>query len=113
LQSLETLLGARLILRTTHAMKLTDDGERCYQPDLYALVSSFIFCLYVLRITVLPLPYLPRQSASGGFALGGGSADEYDSGDRQPTFAVAGDVTWREAYTLLFLHLYFAYTCYV
>ncbi|MGL5601958.1 MAG: LysR family transcriptional regulator [Silvania sp.] len=31
LQSLETLLGARLILRTTHAMKLTDDGERCYQ----------------------------------------------------------------------------------
>ncbi|MBB1199702.1 LysR family transcriptional regulator [Enterobacteriaceae bacterium 89] len=31
LQSLETLLGAKLILRTTHAMKLTDDGERCYQ----------------------------------------------------------------------------------
>ncbi|MEG1210895.1 MAG: LysR family transcriptional regulator, partial [Leclercia sp.] len=31
LQSLETLLGVRLILRTTHAMKLTDDGERCYQ----------------------------------------------------------------------------------
>ncbi|QGN37629.1 LysR family transcriptional regulator [Klebsiella oxytoca] len=31
LQSLEGLLGARLILRTTHAMKLTDDGERCYQ----------------------------------------------------------------------------------
>lgn len=31
LQSLESLLGVRLILRTTHAMKLTDDGERCYQ----------------------------------------------------------------------------------
>lgn len=31
LQSLELMLGAKLILRTTHAMKLTDDGERCYQ----------------------------------------------------------------------------------
>lgn len=31
LQSLERLLGVKLILRTTHAMKLTDDGERCYQ----------------------------------------------------------------------------------
>lgn len=31
MQSLETLLGARLLLRTTHATKLTDDGERCYQ----------------------------------------------------------------------------------
>ncbi|KAF1369312.1 DNA-binding transcriptional LysR family regulator [Yokenella regensburgei] len=31
LQSLESLLGTKLILRTTHAMKLTDDGERCYQ----------------------------------------------------------------------------------
>ncbi|RTN27216.1 LysR family transcriptional regulator [Enterobacter quasimori] len=31
LQSLETLLGARLLLRTTHATRLTDDGERCYQ----------------------------------------------------------------------------------
>ena len=31
LQSLESLLGAKLILRSTHAMKLTDDGERCYQ----------------------------------------------------------------------------------
>lgn len=31
LQSLETLLNAKLLLRTTHAMKLTDDGERCYQ----------------------------------------------------------------------------------
>ncbi len=30
LQSLEGLLGL-LILRTTHAMKLTDDGERCYR----------------------------------------------------------------------------------
>ncbi|WP_434668426.1 LysR family transcriptional regulator [Klebsiella sp. B345] len=31
LQSLEGMLGSKLILRTTHAMKLTDDGERCYQ----------------------------------------------------------------------------------
>lgn len=31
LQSLESMLGSRLILRITHAMKLTDDGERCYQ----------------------------------------------------------------------------------
>lgn len=31
LQSLEARLGAKLIMRTTHAMKLTDDGERCYQ----------------------------------------------------------------------------------
>ena len=28
---LEGLLGVKLILRTTHAMKLTDDGERCYR----------------------------------------------------------------------------------
>ncbi|EGT4255417.1 LysR family transcriptional regulator [Citrobacter amalonaticus] len=31
LQSLETMLGVKLVLRTTHAMKLTDDGERGYQ----------------------------------------------------------------------------------
>ncbi|WP_413774307.1 MULTISPECIES: LysR family transcriptional regulator [unclassified Klebsiella] len=31
LQSLEALLGAKLLLRSTHAMKLTDDGERAYQ----------------------------------------------------------------------------------
>ncbi|MCI1898063.1 MAG: LysR family transcriptional regulator [Enterobacter sp.] len=31
LQSLESLLDVRLLLRTTHATKLTDDGERCYQ----------------------------------------------------------------------------------
>lgn len=31
LQSLETLPGARLLLRTTHATRLTDDGEHCYQ----------------------------------------------------------------------------------
>lgn len=30
LQALEHYLGLKLILRTTHALKLTDDGERCY-----------------------------------------------------------------------------------
>ena len=30
LQTLEQRLGLKLILRTTHALKLTDDGERCY-----------------------------------------------------------------------------------
>ncbi|MCS2172515.1 LysR family transcriptional regulator [Scandinavium sp. TWS1a] len=41
LQSLEALLGVKLIMRSTHAMKLTDDGERCYQ---YArqLVDSWL-----------------------------------------------------------------------
>ena len=31
LQSLEAMLGVKLVLRTTHGMKLTDDGERGYQ----------------------------------------------------------------------------------
>lgn len=31
LQSPEAMLGVKLVLRTTHAMKLTDDGERGYQ----------------------------------------------------------------------------------
>ncbi|WP_404425862.1 LysR family transcriptional regulator [Thalassospira australica] len=30
LRSLESLLGVELLLRSTHAIKLTDDGERCY-----------------------------------------------------------------------------------
>lgn len=30
LQSLERLLGLRLLQRTTHVMKLTEDGERCF-----------------------------------------------------------------------------------
>lgn len=30
LQSLERLLGLKLLQRTTHVMKLTDDGERCF-----------------------------------------------------------------------------------
>nr|WP_029485035.1 LysR family transcriptional regulator [Enterobacter mori] len=39
LQSLETLLGARLLLRTTHATRLTDDGERCYQHARWVIDS--------------------------------------------------------------------------
>ncbi|SOY64793.1 LysR family transcriptional regulator [Cupriavidus taiwanensis] len=31
LQTLEHLLGVRLLQRSTHAMKLTEDGERCYE----------------------------------------------------------------------------------
>ncbi len=31
LQALEQMLGVKLIQRTTHTMKLTDDGERCYR----------------------------------------------------------------------------------
>lgn len=49
LQSLERLLGARLILRTTHAMKLTDDGERCYQ-HARRLVDSWLALEDDLRI---------------------------------------------------------------
>lgn len=30
LQSLEKMLGLKLVQRTTHIMKLTEDGERCY-----------------------------------------------------------------------------------
>lgn len=31
LQQLERLLGARLLQRSTHAMKLTEDGQRCFE----------------------------------------------------------------------------------
>ena len=31
LQALERLLGVRLLQRSTHAMKLTEDGERCFE----------------------------------------------------------------------------------
>jgi len=39
LQSLEEMLGAKLLLRSTHAMKLTDDGERCYQHARQVVAS--------------------------------------------------------------------------
>ncbi|EMR6468760.1 LysR family transcriptional regulator [Klebsiella michiganensis] len=50
LQSLEGLLGAKLILRTTHAMKLTDDGERCYQ-HARQVVDAWLALEDDLRIT--------------------------------------------------------------
>lgn len=31
LKTLETILGSKLLLRTTHQLKLTDEGERCYE----------------------------------------------------------------------------------
>ncbi|MBP2171402.1 DNA-binding transcriptional LysR family regulator [Erwinia toletana] len=40
LQSLEQLLGVKLIQRTTHTMKLTDDGERCYR-QAYKLIEHW------------------------------------------------------------------------
>ena len=49
-QSLEALLGAKLILRTTHAMKLTDDGERCYQ-HARQVVDAWLALEDDLRIT--------------------------------------------------------------
>ena len=41
LQTLEQRLGLKLILRTTHALKLTDDGERCYAQARQLLATSF------------------------------------------------------------------------
>lgn len=40
LQTLERLLGLKLLQRTTHIMKLTDDGERCYS-HAKALVENW------------------------------------------------------------------------
>ncbi|HHG9984180.1 TPA: LysR family transcriptional regulator, partial [Yersinia enterocolitica] len=40
LQTLERLLGLKLLQRTTHVMKLTDDGERCYS-HAKALVENW------------------------------------------------------------------------
>ncbi|WP_437614913.1 LysR family transcriptional regulator [Erwinia sp. V71] len=41
LQTLEQLLGVKLIHRTTHTMKLTDDGERCYR-QAQTLIASWL-----------------------------------------------------------------------
>lgn len=50
LQSLEEMLGAKLLLRSTHAMKLTDDGERCYQ-HARQVVDSWLALEAALQIT--------------------------------------------------------------
>ncbi|MFU0963966.1 LysR family transcriptional regulator [Kluyvera ascorbata] len=50
LQSLEEMLGAKLLLRSTHAMKLTDDGERCYQ-HARQVVESWLALEDALQLT--------------------------------------------------------------
>ena len=50
LQSLEEMLGAKLLLRSTHAMKLTDDGERCYQ-HARQVVDSWLALEDALQLT--------------------------------------------------------------
>src|SRR3954454_22221120 len=39
LQALERSLGLRLLQRSTHAMKLTEDGARCYERAKELLAS--------------------------------------------------------------------------
>lgn len=43
LQALERTLGVRLLSRSTHAMKLTEEGERCFEraKDLLASLEAF------------------------------------------------------------------------
>ncbi|MBU1360680.1 MAG: LysR family transcriptional regulator [Gammaproteobacteria bacterium] len=43
LQALERSLGLRLLRRSTHAMKLTEDGERCYERARELLASWAAF----------------------------------------------------------------------
>ena len=50
LQSLEAMLGAKLLLRSTHGMKLTDDGERCYQ-HARQVVDAWLVLEDALQIT--------------------------------------------------------------
>lgn len=50
LQTLEEMLGAKLLLRSTHAMKLTDDGERCYQ-HARQVVESWLALEDALQLT--------------------------------------------------------------
>lgn len=50
LQSLEEMLGAKLLLRSTHAMKLTDDGERCYH-HARQVVESWLALEDALQLT--------------------------------------------------------------
>ncbi|MDP9899222.1 LysR family transcriptional regulator [Variovorax ginsengisoli] len=43
LQALERSLGMRLLQRSTHAMKLTDDGERCFERAKALLANWEVF----------------------------------------------------------------------
>lgn len=43
LQTLERVYGVRLLQRSTHAMKLTDDGARCYERAKHLLTSVEAF----------------------------------------------------------------------
>ncbi len=80
LQSLETLLGARLILRTTHAMKLTDDGERCYQ-HARRLVDSWLALEDDLRIEGGPAGWRAAGAGAARFwpTAVAGSAGEFSA----------------------------------
>lgn len=51
LQSLEAMLGVKLVLRTTHAMKLTDDGERGYQHAKH-IIDAWLALEDGLNVTV-------------------------------------------------------------
>ena len=64
LQSLETLLGVKLIMRTTHAMKLTDDGERGYQ-HAKKIIDAWL-ALERTRIVSPMTGYVSRRAVQPG-----------------------------------------------
>ena len=64
LQSLETLLGVKLIMRTTHAMKLTEDGERGYQ-HAKKIIDAWL-ALERTRIVSPMTGYVSRRAVQPG-----------------------------------------------